>query len=381
MPPSDGSIPFNRPLFLEAGIEHVRAAFQNGRTGGDGAFTRRCQADLESYFGSGRTLLTASCTAALEMSALLLNIAAGDEVIVPAFTFTSTANAFVLRGARPVFVDIRPDTCNLDETQIQAALTPRTKAVVAVHYAGVGCEMDAIIAVAKRHGAALVEDNAHGLFGTYRGRPLGTFGALSALSFHETKNLSCGEGGALVINDPALSERAEIIREKGTDRTRFVRGETTAYTWRDLGSSFVLADILAGLLWAQLEMREKIQARRREIFARYRDGLAGWARSQGVQLPVVPDTCGPSYHLFHMLLPRPEVRPAFLRHLQAQKIQAVFHYQSLNLTPMGRRFGGREGQCPVAESVTNRLVRLPLYFDLSPVDQDRVIAAVQSFAA
>jgi dTDP-4-amino-4,6-dideoxygalactose transaminase len=377
--PAPSPIPFNRPLFLEAGITNVRAAYENGRVAGDGDFSRRCQGALERSLGGGKVLLTTSCTDALELSALLLNIAPGDEVVVPAFTFVSTANAYMLRGARPVFVDIRPDTYNLDERALDAVLTPRTKAIVAVHYGGVACEMDPIMARAARHSLPVIEDNAHGLFGAYRGKPLGAWGTLAALSFHETKNISCGEGGALVLNDSRWNERANVLRDKGTDRQRFNRGETESYTWQDLGSSFLPAEILAAILWAQLEMREQIQNRRREIHQRYLTGLGDWGRARGVQLPLIPDHCQSSYHLFALLLPTPEARSALIRHLQERKIQAVSHYQALNLTPMGRSLGGRPGQCPVAESVALRLLRLPFYYGLSPADQDRVIAAVNSF--
>ena len=377
--PPGSHIPFNSPFVVERGFENMRAAFHNRHTSGNGAFTRRCQEFFDQHFAPGRALLTTSCTDALELCALLLNIGPGDEVIMPSFTFVSTANAFVLRGARPIFVDSRLDTYNLDEAQLENAITPNTKAIAVVHYAGVACEMDAISRLAARRGLPVVEDNAHGLFGTYQNRALGTFGQLSTLSFHETKNLSCGEGGALVVNDPGLFGRAEILWEKGTDRSRFFRGEIDKYTWRDAGSSFLPSDILAALLWAQVEVREKIQARRREIHSRYADGLRGWAHAHEVKLQAIPATCRASYHLFSLLLPTPEAQRALLRHLQEQKITAVFHYQPLHLTPMGLRFGGRQGQCPRAESISSRIVRLPFYFDLSSADQERVIGSVQSF--
>jgi dTDP-4-amino-4,6-dideoxygalactose transaminase len=378
-PPPDGPVYFNWPAFFPLGLEYARAAYDRGHVSGDGEFTRRCEAALQECVGSGKVLLTTSCTDALELAALLLEIGPGDEVIVPAFTFVSTANAGVLRGARPVFVDVRPDTYNLDEKLVGAALRPKTKAIVAVHYGGVGCEMDAIQGAAGP-GVSLIEDNAHGLFGSYRDRPLGSLGRLSTLSFHETKNLSCGEGGALVINDPALRLRAEILREKGTDRARFFRGEVDRYTWRDVGSSFLPSDILAALLWAQIEAREKIQDRRREIHERYRHGLGDWARAQGIALPVIPTHCRPSYHLFTLLLPTAAARSAFIQHLRERQIHAVFHYQPLHLTPMGRRLGGQPGQCPVAEDVAERIVRLPFYYDLTPASQDRVIEAARLFA-
>ena len=375
----ESMIPFNRPLFLEEGIVGVRKAYIDRHISGDGHFTRRCQIFFEQQLFASKALLTTSCTDALEICALLLEIKPGDEVIIPAFTFVSTANAFVLRGARPVFVDIRPDTLNLDETRVEAAITNRTKAIVVVHYAGVGCEMDAIMEIASRHGLPVIEDNAHGLFGAYRGKPLGTFGQLATLSFHETKNLSCGEGGALVINDSRFNQRAEILREKGTDRSRFFRGEVDKYTWRDVGSSFLPSDILAALLWAQIEIADAIQAKRQSIFKRYTMNLQSWAAGRGVALPTIPDHCTCSYHLFYLLLPNAAAQGAFIRHLQASRIHAVFHYQPLHLTPMGRQFDGKIGQCPVTESAAGRLVRLPFYFDLEFADQDRVINAVQSF--
>jgi dTDP-4-amino-4,6-dideoxygalactose transaminase len=373
-------IPFNRPLFLEKGIINVRKAYANRLVSGDGEFTRRCQDYFTQHLEAGKTLLTTSCTDALEMCALLLEIKPGDEVILPAFTFVSTANAFVLRDAHPIFVDIRPDTLNLDETRVEAAITNRTRAIVVVHYAGVACEMDTIMDIAARHGIPVIEDNAHGLFAAYRGKPLGTFGQLATLSFHETKNLSCGEGGALIINDPRFIERAEILREKGTDRSRFFRGEIDKYTWRDIGSSFLPSDILAALLYAQIEIVDTIQEKRRMIFQRYAASLLTWATTNGVSLPTIPGHCECSYHLFYLLLPTAEAQHALIQHLQRSRINSVFHYQPLHLTPMGRKFGGQLGQCPVTESAAERVIRLPFYFDLDPADQDRVINAVRSFS-
>lgn len=376
----DSEISFNRPLFVEKGLQHVRHAYESLHVSGDGEFTRYCQEYLSRRLASAKVLLTTSCTDALEMTALLLDLKPGDEVVLPTFTFVSTANAFVLRGARPVFVDVRPDTLNLDESKLEAAISPKTRAIVVVHYAGVACEMDAIMSIAMRHGLPVVEDNAHGLFGAYRGKPLGTFGQLATLSFHETKNLSCGEGGALVINDRRFHDRAEVIREKGTDRSRFFRGEVDKYTWRDIGSSFLPSEILAALLWAQIEIVDAIQAKRRSIFERYTGDLRAWAATHRTQLPVVPAHCACSYHLFYLLLPDSATQAGLIRHLQSARINAVFHYQPLHLTPMGRQFGGQAGQCPVTESAAGRLVRLPFYYDLDPGDQDRVIEAVRSFA-
>jgi dTDP-4-amino-4,6-dideoxygalactose transaminase len=336
---------------------------------------------LEQLLGVPRVLLTTSCTHALELAALLLDIQPGDEVICPAFTFVSTINAFVLRGARPVFVDVRPDTLNLDETQLEARITPRTRLILPVHYAGVGCEMDAILEIAERHGLPVVEDNAHGLFGKYRGHPLGAFGALAAQSFHETKNVTCGEGGALVINDPAFMERAEILREKGTDRSRFFRGQVDKYTWVDVGSSYLPSDLLAAFLYAQLEKWPEIQARRKHIWEFYFENLGAWAARSGARLPVVPPHCEQSYHLFYLLLPSLEYRQALIAHLKKNSILAVFHYLPLHLSQMGQRFGGRPGDCPVTESASDRLLRLPFYNSLSDADQCRVVEAIEAFGA
>lgn len=375
----DGRVPFNRPALAGSEMEYVRDAAARQHLSGDGHYTRRCHALLEEILGVPRVLLTTSCTHALEMAALLLAVGPGDEVIIPSFTFVSTANAFMLRGATPVFADVRPDTLNLDERQLPDLVSPRTRAIVPVHYAGVACEMAAILEVAGRAGAAVVEDNAHGLFGSYHGRALGTLGALATLSFHETKNVFCGEGGALLLSDPALVARAEVLREKGTNRSRFFRGEVDRYTWVDVGSSYLPSDLLAAFLLAQLEARERIQERRRRVWERYREGLAGWAAERGARLPVVPCHCTHPSHLFHLLLPSAAERDAFLDHLRARSIHAVFHYLPLHLSPMGLRLGGREGQCPVTEDVSARLVRLPLFSSLTEPEQDRVIEAVRAF--
>jgi len=324
-------------------------------------------------------LLTTSCTHALEMAALLLEIEPGDEVIVPSFTFVTTANAFVLRGAKPVFADIRPDTLNIDERQVERLITPRTKAILLVHYAGVGCEMDTLCEMAQRHSVAIVEDNAHGLFGKYKGRFLGTFGSLASLSFHETKNFTCGEGGALLINDLRYAERAEIIREKGTDRSRFFRGQVDKYTWVDLGSSYLPSDILAAFLYAQLEARDQIQSIRRRVWEYYYDHLQEWAEDEGVQLPVVPTHCQQPYHLFHLLLPSLEQRQAFLAHLRTHDVSSVFHYLPLHISEMGKRFGGKAGDCPVTEDIADRLARLPFHNSLTEADQERVVDLTRQF--
>lgn len=371
------AIPFNRPCFAGSEQAYIAQAIENGHVSGDGVFTRKCHALLETELGVAKVLLTSSCTHALEMAALLLDIQAGDEVIVPSFTFVSTVNAFVLRGARPVFVDIRPDTLNLDERQLERLITRRTRAIVPVHYAGVGCEMDAILEVAGRHGVAVVEDNAHGLFGKYKDRYLGTFGCMATQSFHETKNFICGEGGALLINDPQYVERAEIIREKGTNRSRFFRGQVDKYTWIDVGSSYLPSDILAAFLYAQLEAREQIQARRRQIWEYYYEHLCVWAQERGIRLPLVPLYCEQPYHMFYLLLPSLEQRQALIDHLKSRGILSVFHYLPLHLSEMGRRFGGRAGDCPVTEDVSDRLLRLPFYNGMTEEEQEHVVAAIR----
>src|SRR5437016_8657468 len=296
-------IPFNRAGLVGNEFRYIFQALELGHISGDGRFTRKCHELLEKELGVGKALLTTSCTHALEMAALLLDIQPGDEVIVPSFNFVSGANAFVLRRARPVFVDIRPDTLNLDETKLECLITPRTKAILVLHYAGVACEMDAIMEIAERHGIPVIEDNAHGLFGKYRGRYLGTFGSLATQSFHETKNFTCGEGGALIINDPQYIERAEIIREKGTNRSRFFRGQVDKYTWVDIGSSYLPSDVLAAFLYAQLKSREQIQAQRKHIWDYYYRHLEDWGRSSGVTLPYIPEHCEQPYHMFYLLLP------------------------------------------------------------------------------
>jgi dTDP-4-amino-4,6-dideoxygalactose transaminase len=378
MSPPPLRIPFNRPTHTRLVDAYVSQALQSGHLSGDGDFTRRCQALLDELLGGSSTLLTTSGTHALELIALLLDIRAGDEVIVPSFTFPSTANAFVLRGATPVFVDIRRDTLNLDERRLESLITARTRAIVPVHYAGVACEMDDILATAARHGVPVVEDNAHGLFGQFRGQALGTFGVMAAQSFHETKNFSSGEGGAIVINDPQYVERAEVIREKGTNRRNFSRGLVDKYTWVDVGSSFVPSDILAAMLLAQLEDREWVWERRSTIWHRYAESLAAWAASSDVDLPVVPEYCQTPYHLFHMVMPSARSRDDLISHLRAAGILAVFHYQPLHLSPYGRQFHP-DADCPVSEVVSDRLIRLPFYTNMEAADTEAVIESIHQF--
>jgi dTDP-4-amino-4,6-dideoxygalactose transaminase len=372
-------IPFNRPFATGDELDYIRAAIAAPKFSGDGSFTAKCHVLLEQSLGIQKALLTTSCTHALEMAALLLNIEPGDEVIVPSFTFPSAANAFVLRGAKPVFVDIRPDTLNIDESHIEARITARTKAIFLVHYAGVGCEIDMITSVARQHGIAVVEDNAHGLYGRYRGRYLGTLGQLATLSFHETKNFTCGEGGALLINDANFNERAEILREKGTDRSKFFRGEVDKYTWVDVGSSYLPSDLLSAFLCAQLEHRDQIQSMRRQIWEIYARELASWAEANGVRLPIVPSECEQSYHMFYVIMPSFESRQALISQLAGFGILAVFHYLPLHLSPMGLRFGGRRGDCPVTEDLADRLLRLPFFTGMSSSEQRQVIDAVRGF--
>jgi len=372
-------IPFNKPYLVGDELAYIEDAVHLGHISGDGIYTKRCHDLLEQNLGVPKALLTTSCTHALELAAILLGIEPGDEVIVPSYTFVSTANAFVLRGATPVFADCREDTLNIDETLLESLITPRTKAIVVVHYAGVGCEMDTIIDIAKRKEISVIEDNAHGLFGKYKDRYLGTFGSMATQSFHETKNFMSGEGGALLINDPSYVQRAEIIREKGTDRARFFRGEVDKYTWVDVGSSFLPSDILAAFLYAQLNARDAIQTARMKIWAAYDEGLADWADSYGIRLPVIPPHCTQAHHMFYLLMPSQETRAGLIAHLKKKSILSVFHYQPLHLSEMGVHFGGRAGQCPVAEDVSERLLRLPFYSGLTSAEQAEVIETIREY--
>jgi dTDP-4-amino-4,6-dideoxygalactose transaminase len=372
-------VPFNKPGYVGTEPAYMAEAIKRGHLSGDGEFTRKCHALLEEALGVPRVLLTTSCTHALEMTALLLDFGPGDEVIIPSFTFVSSVNAFVLRGARPRFIDVRADTLNLDETQLERLITPRTKAILPVHYAGVGCEMHSIMEIASRHNVAVVEDNAHGLFGKYRGKLLGTFGGLATQSFHETKNFNCGEGGALLINDPQYIERAEIIREKGTNRSRFFRGQVDKYTWVDVGSSYLPSELLAAYLYAQLEAREQIQRRRREIWEYYSEHLHAWAKDHNVRLPVIPEGCEQAYHMFYILMPSLTERQELITHLKGRGILSVFHYLPLHMSEMGQKFGGQAGDCPVTEDISDRLLRLPFYNELTEAEQEQVVSAIIDF--
>lgn len=373
------NIPFNKPYLTGRENDAIQRALQNLRFAGEGPFTHECSRVIEEIIGCPCALLTTSCTHALEMAALLLDIKPGDEIIVPSFTFVSTVNAFVLRGAKPVFIDVRPDTLNFNEERFESLITPRTRVAVPVHYAGVPCEMDPIMEIATRRGIEVVEDNAHGLCGSYKGRALGRFGCLAAQSFHETKNFSCGEGGALIVNRKNLIQRAEIIREKGTNRSRFLRGEVDKYSWVDIGSSYVLGDLSAAFLLAQLQERENIQARRQRIWDYYFANLTPLALTHGLKLPFVPAHCQQAFHMFYLLTRDLKERTALIRHLKCRGINAVFHYVPLHTSKMGARFGGRAGDCPITENISDRLVRLPFYNSLSQTEQDQVIDAIFKF--
>lgn len=367
------TIPFNKPFMTGRELYNIAEAHFNGMLAGDGPFTRRCHALLESRSGAPKVLLTHSCTAALEMAALLADLAPGDEVIMPSFTFVSTANAFVLRGVRPVFVDIRPDTLNLDETLIAERIGPRTRAIVVVHYAGVVCEMGAICELARRHGLMVIEDNAQALMSSYRGREAGTFGALSAVSFHETKNIIAGEGGAIYVNDPALVQRAEIIREKGTNRSQFFRGQVDKYTWCDVGSSFLPGELIAAFLWAQLSEMDTITARRQVLWTRYHTALAPLEAAGRLRRPIVPAHCGHNAHMYYVLLPDLATRTSLIDWLKQDDIHAVFHYVPLHRSGFGAQFHDDNAPAlPVTDSSSERLLRLPLWLGLEE-HQDRVI--------
>ncbi|WP_295442960.1 dTDP-4-amino-4,6-dideoxygalactose transaminase [uncultured Thiodictyon sp.] len=369
----DKTIPFNWPHMTGKELYYIAKAHFNGCLAGDGPFTKRCHGWLEARTGCGKALLTHSCTAALEMSALLLDIQPGDEIIMPSYTFVSTANAFVLRGGVPVFVDIREDTLNVDEQLIEAAITPRTKAIVPVHYAGVACEMDAIIEIARRHNLKLIEDAAQGVLASYKGRPLGTIGDLGAYSFHETKNVVSGEGGALLVNDPELVLRAEIIREKGTDRGRFFRDEVDKYTWQEVGSSFLPGEIIAAFLWAQLEEADRITKKRLVSWKRYHDLLQPLEAKALLRRQIVPEECQHNAHMYYVLL-APEInRQALLEKFKRNEIFPVFHYVPLHSSPAGRKYGRAFGELELTDRLSERIVRLPMWVGLSNEQQDKVV--------
>ncbi|MCG3173140.1 MAG: dTDP-4-amino-4,6-dideoxygalactose transaminase [Myxococcota bacterium] len=375
---SDENIPFNRPYMTGKELDYIAQAHSGNMLAGDGPFTRRCHRWIEEYSGSRKALLTHSCTAALEMAALLLDIQPGDEVIMPSFTFVSTANAFVLRGGVPVFVDIREDTLNLDERLIEDAITPRTRAIVPVHYAGVPCEMDAIMEIARRRGLKVVEDAAQGVMSSYQNQSLGSIGDLGAFSFHETKNVISGEGGALLVNDGAYSLRAEIIREKGTDRSRFFRGEVDKYTWQEVGSSFLPGELIAAFLWAQLEEARSITARRMEIWNRYHQLLAPLEEQGVLRRPIIPHGCRHNAHMYYVLLTEETDRQAVLAEMKTRGVQCVFHYVPLHSSPGGRRYGRAHGAMEMTGRLSGRLIRLPLWIGLTAGQQERIAQSLSA---
>lgn len=369
-------IPFNKPFIVGAELFHIARAVTLGHISGDGHFTGRCAEILQERFDIAKVLMTPSCTAALEIAAQLCDLQPGDEVIMPSFTFVSTANAVVRQGGKPVFVDVRPDTLNIDERQIESAITPRTKAIFPVHYAGVSCDMDAIMDIAHAHNLIVVEDAAQGVNAFYRGRALGSIGHLGCYSFHETKNVTCGEGGALCINDPRFIARAEIIRDKGTNRKQFLRGQVDKYTWVDAGSSYVPSEIACAFLYGQLEHLDMITSRRQALFARYNDCLSASAKHAPFRLPWIPSDCQSNFHLYYLLLASKEARDELMAHLQSEGVCAVFHYVPLHTAPAAQTLGLHAGRLPVTEDLAGRLLRLPLFFDLSPAAHDRVVSLI-----
>ena len=375
------TIPFNKPYMTGKELWYISQAHASGHLAGDGQFTKKCSAWLEQRTGSKKALLTHSCTAALEMAAILAGVGPGDEVIMPSYTFVSTANAFVLRGATPVFVDIRPDTLNIDETKIEVAITPRTKVILPVHYAGVGCEMDFIMEIAGRHNILVIEDAAQGILSTYKGRPLGSIGHMAALSFHETKNIISGEGGALLINDPRFVARAEVIREKGTNRSQFFRGQVDKYTWTDFGSSYLPSELISAFLWAQMEEADPITRRRLAIWDTYHGFFAHAERSNKIRRPIVPAGCTHNAHMYYLLLPDLERRTRFIGELKATGIGAVFHYVPLHSSPFGRQAARSHGEMTHTDDLSDRLVRLPLWLGVEEIQADviqRILEVVES---
>lgn len=372
-------IPFNKPFIAGRELHYIAQSVAFGNIAADGHFTKACAHVLCDHFQIKRSLMVTSCTSALEMAAILCDLEPGDEVILPSYTFVSTASAFVREGATPVFVEIRPDTLNMDETAIERAITPRTKAIVPVHYAGVACEMDAIMQIADRHNLVVVEDAAQGVHAYYKGRALGSIGHLGTYSFHETKNYVCGEGGALCINDRRFEERAEIIRDKGTNRQKFFRGDVDKYTWVDIGSSYVLSELSCAFLYAQLEALDSIRQRRKELYERYQNGLGELEKQGLLRLPIIPEDCQCNYHMCYILLPDRETRDALLLYLRKRGINSVFHYVPLHTSPMGRKFGYRDGDLPVTEECSGRLLRLPFFNELQATDQARIVDTIHAF--
>ncbi|MFC1888815.1 dTDP-4-amino-4,6-dideoxygalactose transaminase [Thermodesulfobacteriota bacterium] len=367
------TIPFNRPFLSGNEFEYINDAIRRGHISGDGYYTKQVSAILEQMTGGRKTLLTTSCTHALEMTALLLDLKAGDEFIVPSYTFVSTINAFLLRGAKPVFAEIREDTLNIDENHIEDLITENTRVIIPVHYGGIGAEMVQIMETANTNGLHVIEDAAQAIGSSYQGKSLGTWGTFGTLSFHETKNIQCGEGGALIINDESYIEKAEIIREKGTNRNKFFRGEVDKYTWVGMGSSYLMSDLLAAFLMAQLEKFDQINAMRKRIYNYYREGLADLEKNGRIRLPAIPEQCEPNYHLFYIIFREEEIRDRVMNDLKENGILSVFHYVPLHSSPMGKRYGYRKGDLPVTEKISRCLLRLPFFNEITYEQQDRVI--------
>jgi len=373
-------ISFNKSFLAGNELKYIEQAVLSGQIKGDGPFTKKCNEWMEQKFNAKKVLLTTSCTSALEMSAILCDIKPGYEVIMPSYTFVSTANAFVIRGAKPVFVDIRPDTLNIDETKIEDAITSKTKAIVPVHYAGVGCEMDIIMRIAKKHNLFVIEDAAQGVMAKYKNKYLGTIGDLGTYSFHETKNYSSGEGGAIVINNPDMIERAEIIREKGTNRSKFFRGEVDKYTWVDVGSSYLPSEIIAAFLLAQLEKAEEINQKRLEIWQNYYNGLKELEEKKILRLPIIPDNCKQNAHMFYILLQDKKTRNDLMDFLKKEKnILSVFHYVPLHSAPMGKKVAPNNPDLPITDDLSARLLRLPFYYNLTKEEQNYIIELIEEF--
>jgi dTDP-4-amino-4,6-dideoxygalactose transaminase len=373
------NIPFNRPFIVGKELHYISQAVLSGKISGDGIFTKKCHNFIEEQFHATKALLTTSCTSALEMAALLIDIQHGDEIIVPSYTFVSTANAFVLHGAKPVFVDIREDTLNIDETKIEQAITPKTKCIVPVHYAGIGCEMNSIMTIAKKHNLAVIEDSAQGVNAQYNNQYLGTIGDLGTYSFHETKNFICGEGGALIVNREDLILKAEIIREKGTNRTQFFKGLVDKYTWIDKGSSFLPSEILAAFLYAQLEQMETITKKRKAIFDFYYENLLELEKNGFLRLSKIPPECKTNYHMFYILLNDEETRDTLMAYLGKNNVMAVFHYIPLHTSPFGQKCCENTASLPVTEKISKRLLRLPFYYELSTNEQAKVVSLINDF--
>jgi len=370
------NIPFNKPTLVGNEIEYIIETVNKGHISGDGSFTKKCHKFLEQKFDVNKVLLTTSCTHALELASILVDIQPGDEIILSSFTFVSTANSFILRGGKPIFVDIRKDTLNIDENLIEQKITPRTKAIYPVHYAGVACDMDRIKEIAKKYGLFIVEDAAQGVNAKYKNDYLGTIGDIGTYSFHETKNYYCGEGGAILLNNSSFIERAEIIREKGTDRSKFFRGEVDKYTWVDIGSSYLPSDLLAAFLYAQFEQIEEVYLKRKAIYEYYYSGLKVYQEAGLLQLPVIPGDCHSNYHMFHLILPHEIIRNYVMDYLKSHDILAVFHYIPLHSSPMGQKYGYKSGDFPITEDLSSRLLRLPMYSNISMEELEYIIATV-----